>query len=248
MSLLYTFAISHFSEKARWGLDAAGVAYTEKMLLPGPHVLVTRRLAPRSEVPILRHGSRVIQGSGAILDFIEGIAGQTAVYTPEEMPANEIERRADEAFGRGIQRIFYDVLLRHRGVVTGLWLQHGPRWGPAVYALTYPLLARAIRRGYHIEPGRVRAAQDEFRRLFDELDVRLSRSDYLLGPTVSRLDRSVSALLAPLVRPPEHLLDWPAFPAELVPFVREFENRPTWSHVLRMYREHRREGQTNPGR
>jgi len=47
MLKLYTFNISHFSEKARWALDYEGIAYEERVLLPGPHQLVTRRIARR---------------------------------------------------------------------------------------------------------------------------------------------------------------------------------------------------------
>ena len=48
MLKLYTFNLSHFSEKARWALDYEGISYEERMLLPGPHQLVTRRMAPRT--------------------------------------------------------------------------------------------------------------------------------------------------------------------------------------------------------
>ena len=49
MLKLYTFNVSHFAEKARWALDFERIAYEEKVLLPGPHQLVTRRMpgAPR---------------------------------------------------------------------------------------------------------------------------------------------------------------------------------------------------------
>ena len=35
MLCLYTFQVSHFSEKARWALDWKGVKYHERRLLPG---------------------------------------------------------------------------------------------------------------------------------------------------------------------------------------------------------------------
>lgn len=122
MLKLYTFTISHFSEKARWGLDFAGLDFTEKALLPGPHLVVTRRLAPRSEVPILVDDRRVVQGSGAILDYLAQERGAAVLAPPAGLadPLAAIERDADIAFGRGIQRIFYDVLLRHPALVVDL--------------------------------------------------------------------------------------------------------------------------------
>ena len=60
MLKLYTFNISHFSEKARWALDYEGIPYEERVLLPGPHQLVTRRVAQRT----VTTASRGAQHSG----------------------------------------------------------------------------------------------------------------------------------------------------------------------------------------
>jgi glutathione S-transferase len=62
MLKLYTFNISHFSEKARWALDYEGIPYEERVLLPGPHQLVTRRIARRTHVPVLEHDGQYVQG------------------------------------------------------------------------------------------------------------------------------------------------------------------------------------------
>jgi hypothetical protein len=32
---------------------------------------------------------------------------------------------------------------------------------------------------------------------------------------------------------------WPELPGSLSDFAREFQDGPTWQHVLKMYREHR---------
>jgi len=60
---LYDFKFSHYSEKARWALDFKGIPYTARHLLPGFHLRTTRKLAPRSFVPILKTDDGVIQGS-----------------------------------------------------------------------------------------------------------------------------------------------------------------------------------------
>ena len=65
MLKLYTFNISHFAEKARWTLDYEGIAYEERVLVPGPHQLVTRRIARRTHVPVLEHDGQYVQGSSA---------------------------------------------------------------------------------------------------------------------------------------------------------------------------------------
>ena len=240
---LYTFLISHFSEKVRWTLDFNRVEYEEKRLLPGPHVPTVRRHAPKSTVPLLLHDDTVIQGSKAILDYIETHLGATRLRArPEDATrAAEIEALADQAFGLGTQRIFYFSLLEHRAALIDLWAQGGPVWGPTFYKLAFPVLGRALRATYDVRPEPVAQAKDLFRRTFDELDRTLASRQYLLGDTLSRADVTVASLLAPLCQPPEHPLRWPSdTPPEHATFVAEFRDRPTWAHVRRLYRDHRR--------
>lgn len=242
MLRLLTFAISHFSEKARWAFDLSGLAYGERCLIPGPHMLVTRRLAPRTHVPILQHGARAIQGSGAILDYLQNELGATG-FAPEPAHAAEcarLEALADTAFGLGVQQILYALLLDEPELVIDLWTQRGPFYGRAFYAVAYPVIARAVRRMYRINPATVQRARERFRSAMDETDRALDGSPYLLGDRLTRADITVAALLAPVCRPKEHLLRWPELPEHTLAFVREFEERPTYQHVLRLYRDHRR--------
>ena len=51
MTTLYQFSFSHFCEKARWAIDYKEETYTIKNLLPGPHLNVTKKLAPKTCVP-----------------------------------------------------------------------------------------------------------------------------------------------------------------------------------------------------
>lgn len=244
MLRLNTFAISHFSEKARWALDLNGVDYTERRLLPGPHVLVIRRMAPSTTVPTLEHDGTVVQGSSAILDYLETRLGATRLTVPPASAtrARELEATVDRAFGLGTQRIFYATLLENRSVVIDLWVQGGPVWGRAYFAVAFPLVAHLVRRTYKIRPEPVARAKDLFRRTMDTTDKMLAEGPYLLGDTLSRADVTVAALLAPLCTPPEHFLRWPAeVPPEHTAFVDELRGRPTWDFVLRMYREHRGE-------
>lgn len=242
MLRLNTFTLSHFSEKARWTLDLNGIDYTERRLIPGPHVLVIRRMAPRTTVPTLEHDGTVVQGSGAILDYIEQRLGGTLLAAPpaQAARATEIEAATDRGFGLGVQRIFYATLLNHRAEVVDMWTQGGPVWSRAFFAIGFPLVAHLVRRTYKIRPDAVERAKDLFRRTMDTTDKALSEGPYLLGDRLSRVDVTVASLLAPLCCPPEHILRWPArVPPEHEAFVNEFRGRPTWDFVLRMYRDHR---------
>ena len=120
-----------------------------------------------------------------------------------------------------------------------LWTQGGPRWGRAFYAAAFPAVAAGVRRIYDLNPDRVAAAKDDFRRAMTEMDRELSGKPHLTGAEPKRVDIAVASLLAPMCRPPEHLVKWPGPPDALLDFVSEFEGGPTWNHVLDLYREHR---------
>lgn len=247
-TLLYTFWISHFSEKARWCLDWEGVEVVERPLLPGAHMAVTSKLTGRSHVPILCHQGEVVQGSNEIVDAIPRLFGKAGLQ-PWNQPgredralrsrAEELEHMADECFGRGIQGFAYDVLLRDGKALVELWNYRGPWWGSVFYAATFPFLRRAVRRMYCPTPESISRAREQFLEGLRRTDAILQTQDHLLGAGPTRVDLAVAALLGPLVRPAQHPLKWPEFPPELDQFCKTLQDRPTIEFVRRMYREHR---------
>jgi glutathione S-transferase len=241
---LYTFQISHFSEKARFALDLSGISYEEKRLLPGAHIVTTRRLAKKSSVPILVDGKNIVQGSCAILDRLESHLGYGALaVAPENRArADELEALADRAFGRGTQTIFYEKLLDSPDLVISMWTQRGPRWGRAFYKVMLRFIAPQIRKKYRVNAKDVAIARDTYTSAFDEMDRALGGEKYFFGGKLSRVDITVAALLAPLVQPNEHPFEWPKEepPPELSSLRKLLERRPTWNHVARIYAEHRR--------
>jgi glutathione S-transferase len=241
---LYTFNISHFAEKARWTLDYEGIMYEERVLLPGPHQLATRRIAPRTHVPVLEHDGQYVQGSSAIIDYVADRLGGTkltAIDPAERAKALELEKTLDQAFGRGVQQILYSELLKYRRTVIDLWSSGGPFWARGFYAVAYPAVASAVRRMYKTtDVDGVARAKQRFVTALDEFDAMLAKQPYLGGDTPNRSDITLAALLAPVCRVPEHRVKWPAMPPELAEFQASLSGRPTWNHVLRMYRDHRK--------
>ena len=96
--ILYTFTISHFAEKARWSLDYKGITYQEKRLVPGSHIPIVRRIAPSTFVPVLDDAGRIVQGSSAIIDYVEEHSPEpplTPADPSEQQRSLELERWLD---------------------------------------------------------------------------------------------------------------------------------------------------------
>ena len=252
MLRLYTFNISHYSEKARWTLDYEGIPYEEKVLLPGPHQLVTRRIARRTHVPVLEHDGRYVQGSSAIIDYVSDRLGGTrltAADPTERAKALELEKTLDQAFGLGVQQVLYSALLKDRRTVIDLWSFGGPFWARGFYAVAYPAVASAVKRMYKTtDVEGVARAKRRFVTTFDDLDAVFARQPYLGGDAPNRSDITLAALLAPVCRVPEHRMKWPAMPPELADLEASLVGRPTWNHVLRMYRDHRKPDRSQAAR
>jgi glutathione S-transferase len=233
---LYQFAISHFCEKARWALDYKGLAYRLHNLVPGPHLRVTRRLAPQSTVPILIDGEVVTQGSGAIITYLDRqyrARPLTPTVSTDAGMALEWERYADNNIGIPLRVYFYHYVLADRALATRLLTDGGPWWSSPLYALIYPVLRSRMRSALRIDAESARAAEARLVEALVHLEERLARRRYLAGPMFSRADLAVSALLAPCWREPH------ALPAPLQRFIATHSERPALRWARQIYSDHR---------
>jgi glutathione S-transferase len=245
---LYTFSISHFAEKARWALDYKRIAYEESRLVPGTHFPIVRRIAPRTTVPVLVAGDRVIQGSSAIIDWADAHTPErplTPSTAPERERVLELERWLDAELGEPLRRVFYHYALDHRELVISLFTQGAPWWGKAFCKVAFPLLVQRIRAMYRINAANVEADKQRIAGAYERIDGLLASSPYLVGDRFSRADLTLAALVAPMWRPDEHPTSWPlpeAYPAEVNALCARFEQTRVRQHALRSYREHRARG------
>lgn len=115
--VLYTFPISHFSEKARWGLDIAAYDYELNPLVPGQHVTFLKQIVPDAYVPVLKDGDSTIQGSDAILDLVD----KEAFGSPSTAEEREWETRIGIEIGKTLQTILYSFILDYPEIVGKLF-------------------------------------------------------------------------------------------------------------------------------
>ena len=70
---LYSFAMSHYSEKIRWVLDHSHLPYEEICMTPVFHIRPALKMGKRGQttLPILQDGDQCVQDSSRIVFWLE---------------------------------------------------------------------------------------------------------------------------------------------------------------------------------
>ncbi|HXH02112.1 MAG TPA: glutathione S-transferase [Candidatus Competibacteraceae bacterium] len=240
---LYQFPISHFCEKARWALDYKGIPWRARNLLPGPHLRTTRRLARDSSVPLLVDGERVIQGSSAIIDYLEQQRPEPAL-TPRTgnlaSLAREWEIFLDQEIGIHLRRYFFHYWLAEPELLRPLLLQGASGPGVLLYRLGFSQVRRLMRSSMNITPETAELSRQRVLAALRRLDAVVARQPFVVAGGFSRADLTAAALLGPLCRAEGYGIVWPQrLPAVLAEFHEAQARRPFYAWVTGLYRDYR---------
>ncbi len=244
--ILYQFPLSHYCEKVRWALDYKNIPFQKHNLIPGVHLLVTKRLAPKTSVPILVDGKKVIQDSTRIIDYLDENYPEVSMTPSNEnlkKEALELEEYFDKNVGVHLRRFIYFYVLEDRPLVISALLKNAPWYGPPLYAAFFPLIKKLMKKTMNIYE---KPTQDSIRILdeaIDFLNQKISKQEFLVGNKFSRADLAACALLGPLCSPPEYDFEWPEvsqMPVELQKYRLAKEKEPFFEWVLKTYKEYRK--------
>ena len=135
---LYQFPISHYCEKVRWAMDYKKLEYKAKNLLPGLHLRTTKKMAPKSYVPILIDQGEQIQNSHTIVSYLDEKHPNKSL-TPSDpdlrQQALAWEKYCDVEIGVHVRRYCYHILLDEPKIVIPFFTKDGPWWGPLFFKL-----------------------------------------------------------------------------------------------------------------
>jgi glutathione S-transferase len=245
---LITIPISHFCEKARWGLDRAGVPYRERAHVQGFHRFAVKRAGGGLTAPVLVWDGRVLPDSSDILEAVDGEApAELRLYPEGEGKAAEVralEDEFDEGLGPEGRRWMYFELRGERRIATDYGLEGVPGWQRRSFPYAYPVVSRVIDRVLDVTPETAAASEKAVNATFDKVGERLSDGrPYLCGERFTAADLTFAALAAPLVVPPEYGVTLPqpdVLPEPMASKVRDLRAHPAGEHALRMFREERR--------
>jgi len=108
---LISIPMSHYCEKARWGLERLGIEYVEERHLQVFHYPRTYWFSGGPNVPVLIDRGEVVQDSTAILQYLDRYADDDQRLYPRDNArvarVNELEDLFDEVVGVESRRWVY---------------------------------------------------------------------------------------------------------------------------------------------
>ncbi len=241
---LYTFAMSHYSEKIRWLLDHEGIPYREVCMTPVFHMAPALSKGGRGQttLPVLETPVATIQDSPRIIDWL---AAQHAPLRslPQAQAAQirEVERRFN-AMGKDVARFLYHQIFgKADEMVIRLWIEYATPLQAKIIRAAYPLIRWGFKRKLKIHGAHIQRAEQRIADTLDWLDTRLADGRaYLCGDTLTVADITAAALLAPLACPDQHpVYGEPVFQQTTREALARWHDRPALTWVRRVYAESR---------
>ena len=236
MLKLYQFPISHYCEKIRWALEFKDIDHEIKNLIPGLHLLKTKKLAPESSVPILTHNDQAIQGSSEIISYLDKTFPErrlTPKETHERDKVLEWENYIDNEIGKNVRLCCYHILLNHPDIVIPFFTYNGPWYGKPFLAIMFPKLKVKMEHRMKINDVAAKKARENLTIAVDKLSSHYQEHEFLVGDQFSRADLAAASLLAPLCMPEKYGLNWPEkIPDKLEVLMIEFSGKIEYVHDL----------------
>ncbi|HHH10636.1 MAG TPA: glutathione S-transferase [Sorangium sp.] len=243
---LITIPISHYCEKARWGLERAGIPYQEEPHLQLFHYLPAWRYGRGYTLPLLIHSGGILTDSSDILLWVDArYGGQPRLY-PDRLRHQvlALSRQFDEQLGPASRMLMYRHMLPYREVAAhygGYGIPAWQRW--AFRKRPYAAVKRIISSRVGLTRAATTRARQRVGQVFDTVAARISDGrPYLLGDAFTAADLTFASMCAPLLLPANYGVPLPhdhelsaAYGAD----INVFRNHPAGALALRLYREQR---------
>jgi glutathione S-transferase len=240
---LVTIPISHYCEKARWGLERAGLAYREEPHVQGVHMLAARRAGGGRTVPVLVTADGAIGESQQILEWVDQcLPAERRLFPQDERSRAEVDRlceRFDAVLGPRARRLIYIHMLRDRQLVLRFNNAGVPAWEERTIRYGWPAMQTLIKRVLEIAP---QSEREDEPAVWAELDfVAETLADgrpYLCGERFTAADLTFAALSAPVIVPSAYgvALPQPAeMRAETAAMVERAREHPAGAYALSLF-------------
>lgn len=249
---LITLVFSHYNDKARWGLELAGVPFVEQRYMPGFSALAvamaTRgrggradRVSSRFSTPVLfTEGGEVLHDSTDILRYADRTAGLGLF---EGDGVDELVDHYSDRLGPQTRLAVYVRLLPQAAVMRRLAADNVGSGQARLFRAMVPLTKGYLIRGLGLTEPRYHKALERIRGEMAAAAERLETRPYLAGDRFTAADLTFAAMMSPAlciqpeegfgaVLPPVDTLDAPSRA-----LVEELRAHPAGQHALRVYAE-----------
>lgn len=241
-NVLWHIRISHYNEKARWGLDRKRVPHVRRAPLPGLHPVVALAVSGHPTLPVLRLNGRTISDSSAILAALDEAVPEPPLYPAdpaERARAVALEDWLDEELGPAIRRLAFVHVLEDREAGPAFAAGPGGERQAALMRSGWSLTRPMVQRYYGASGDGARTGEAAMRATLDRLEREVRPSGYLVGDAFSVADLTAAALLGPLTRPPGFPSSGQPVPASLAPLWDELAAHPAARWAREIYVTHR---------
>ncbi len=237
---LYTFAMSHYSEKIRWTLDHIKADYREVCLTPVFHIPKALHLGGRGQttLPVLQTPQVSVQDSPRIIDWLVQNRGPIDLVPPSIAPEVRAVEKSFDAIGKDVARFLYagsfGVADAH---IVKLWTDHATPGQAAFIRIAYPAIRWGFRRKLNITQASATRAHQRISEVMAWLEAQLADGRrFLVGNTFTVADITAASLLAPIACPSQHpVYGDPAYQAGMVAATAPFNGRPCLAWVRNLY-------------
>lgn len=237
-------AVSQGAEMVRWLMERAGLQFIEQQHAPLLHILATLPVHGGIEVPVVVAPDGTWQTTMGLLDKIDAHApAGRKVYGK-----TEAERTANRAFittllpyfGHPLRRFVYNQVLPDKAIMYPISTFGAPTWERVVVDVFYPVWRWLLGLALGFSTDLLAEAPIMLRDGLGLVDAELARrgTPFLNGSVAGGLDVTVSAMMAPLVFPPNYGGQLPPLDRvskTLHDFVDEARARPAGDLVKRTY-------------
>lgn len=240
---LITIPMSHYCEKARWGLERLGIDYVEERHLQVFHYPRTLWVSRGPNVPVLIDRGAAIADSTAILKHLDGYADAERKLYPQDSElrarVEALEARFDDVLGVESRRWVYHDFQFHPVAALKIAGQGVPTHERVLAPVIFPLLILLVRLLVNPKSRLVAQGLDRIREIVRETDALLAKGErYLLGAQFTAADLALACMISPLVLPRNYGIRLPLpedMPERAQAVVREFRGTDTGRYVLALF-------------
>lgn len=242
---LVTIPISHYCEKARWGLQRAGVEYSEEPHLQGFHVWYARSAGGGFTVPVLvLPEGRVISQSSEILQWTDTqTTDDDAKLYPSDIAGRvlAVERWLDTTLGPDGRAWMYSFMLHQKELASDYGLEGTSEFEQRAFKKMFRAVGPMIRARVSLNGASTDITK--VHGVFDEIADRLSDGRrYICGDAFTAADLTFAALSAAVLVPTDYGAQLPpieTLPASMQEHVEALREHPAGQFAQRVVAEDR---------